>query len=96
MNSGWESRERMWYQPINFVNFVDQRLYTEEYTLSKRYLSMLYQATIMIGGNEMGPINKLEYVFMAMGMISAAFLNALLFGNVASLIAVLSKKQTER
>ena len=55
---------------------------------------MLYHAVLYLGSNELGPVNEAEMLFAVITLLSAAILNALLFGDVASLMAVLSRKQT--
>ena len=55
---------------------------------------MLYHAVLYLGSNELGPVNESEMLFAVITLLSAAILNALLFGDVASLMAVLSRKQT--
>jgi len=92
LNANWDSRETMWYMPLDWVNYVDQIMFTDNYPLMKRYTTMLYMAVLMLGANEIGPVNEFEMVFLIGALISAALLNALLFGNVASLIFVLSKQ----
>ena len=57
---------------------------------------MLYHAILNLGMNEFGPVNEIEYVYLIFTLIGSALLNALLFGDVASLVAVLSKKENER
>jgi hypothetical protein len=55
---------------------------------------MLYHSILYLGSNELGPVNSEEMMFAVVTLLTAALLNALLFGDVASLMQVLSRKQT--
>lgn len=58
------------------------------------YYTMMYHAVLFLGSNELGPVNDIEFLFATGALISSALLNALLFGDVASLVQVLSKRET--
>ena len=75
-----------WYPPLDFVNFVDSLLFTDTYPFFERYITMLYHALLMLGSNEMGPVNKEEMLFITAGLVASAFLNALIFGDMAGLV----------
>jgi len=62
------------------------------YNIWFRYKSMMYYALLMLGGNEIGPVNEIEMTFVFCNMIAAALLKALLFGDIAGLISALEKK----
>lgn len=47
-----------------------------------------------MGGNEMGPRNSIECVVVVFFMLMAAIINANLFGEMAFLATVISKKST--
>ncbi len=47
-----------------------------------------------MGGNEMGPRNSVECVVIVFFMLMAAIINANLFGQMAFLATVISKKST--
>ena len=46
-----------------------------------------------LGINEFGPVNEEEMVFLVITLIASSLLNALIFGDVATLIQVLSQKE---
>lgn len=94
-NSRWDSRETKWYTPIDYVNFFDHGLgiTSKEYTTSYRYFTVVYYAVLNIGGNEMGPVNNPEFIFFIIIMMVSAFLKAIVFGDVASLISIMGLKQ---
>lgn len=57
-----------------------------------RYLTMYYYAVLIMGSNEMGPVNRIELMYMVCTLMAAALLNALIFGDIASLTMVFSRK----
>jgi hypothetical protein len=91
----WSERPLFWYPPLDWVNFVDSRLFTSEYSLQKRYWTMFYYGVLILGSNEMGPVNEIEMAFIIFSLLSAAFLNALIFGDIATLTSVFSKGSTD-
>jgi hypothetical protein len=95
LNANWDSREMQYYMPLNWANFVDQTIFTKEYSFWFRYKTMLYLALMMLGSNEMGPVNEVEMVFATVNMIVAALLNTFLFGDIANLISVLERKNVQ-
>ena len=46
-----------WYPPLDWINYVDSRLFTEEYDLLKKYTTFFYYALLILGSNEIGPVN---------------------------------------
>ena len=81
--------------PLEWANYIDQRVFDSNYSVAFRYKSMLYYALLNIGMNEFGPVNEIEFTFLIATLIVSALMNALIFGNVASLVAVLSRKDNE-
>ena len=59
---------------------------------SCRYLMSIYNAVIMLTGNEMGPRTKFEFAFVGSTMIAGAIINANIFGEMAVLVQVISRK----
>ena len=55
---------------------------------------MLYLGVLDLGINEFGPVNEEEMAFLVITLIASSLLNALIFGDVATLIQVLSEKDT--
>ena len=53
---------------------------------------MYYEALLNIGSNEFGPVNEIEYAYFVSSLLASSLLNALIFGDIASLIAILSKR----
>lgn len=91
VNAAWSERTTEWYMPLDWHNYVDAGIFTSEYSLWFRYETMVYQAVLNVGINEFGPVNEVEMLFMLSTLIMSSLLNALIFGDVAVLISVLSK-----
>jgi hypothetical protein len=63
--------------------------------MGKQYLSMLYYGVLILGSNELGPVNEIEMAYMITVLLISAFANALIFGDIATLAQVLGKKSNE-
>jgi hypothetical protein len=50
-----------------------------------QYLSMLYYGVLILGSNELGPVNSIEMLYMVIVLLMSAFANALIFGDIATL-----------
>ena len=53
---------------------------------------MLYYAILILGANELGPVSTYELMFIAMTLLFSSLLNALIFGDIASLIQTIGKQ----
>jgi len=91
----WGDRPVYWYAPLDWVNFVDQETFTTKFSLLKRYTLMLYYGVLILGLNEMGPINEIEMLYCIVTLLFSALLNALLFGDIASLALTISKHEID-
>jgi hypothetical protein len=47
------------------------------------------------GGNELGPLNPLECIYIVIMMVTAAIINANLFGEMSFLMTVVSRTKRE-
>lgn len=83
-----------WYAPLDWVNFPDQELFTAGMSLSKRFWLNLYYGVLILGANEIGPVNPLEMIGCTIFLVISALLNAILFGQIADLVGNLSAKST--
>jgi hypothetical protein len=63
-------------------------------TLMKRFALNLYYGVLILGSNEIGPVNSLEMLGCLVFLIISALLNAILFGQIADLVGNLSAKST--
>lgn len=57
---------------------------------------MVYYAILFIGGNEQGPVNRIEMFSTTVIVIISIMFNTLILGDVASLLATFQFKQMER
>lgn len=57
-NEKWEGRTKEWWIPLNWANFPDQRVFSNEYDTMFRYTTMMYEAVLNIGLGEFGPVNE--------------------------------------
>ena len=55
----------------------------------------MYYATQILGGGELGPVNKEEMMYLILTLTVSAILNALIFGDIAGLVQSLSAKDSQ-
>jgi len=55
---------------------------------------MLYMAVLALGGNEMGPRNEFEIIFVFVILIVLVLYNAVIFGEMTVLVSEVSKKES--
>jgi len=91
-NARWEGRAKEWWLPLNWANFGDQRTFSAEYDLFFRYTTMFYEALLDLGSNEFGPVNEVEMLYYVVTLMASSLLNALIFGDIASLLAIISRR----
>lgn len=53
---------------------------------------MFYEALLDLGSNEFGPVNEVEMAYFVMTLMASSLLNALIFGDIASLMAIISRR----
>ena len=95
VNEMWESRKSIWYMPLDWVNFEEEQLFIHERDQFYRYTVLLYQALLNLGMNEFGPVNEVEFMYLGVTLAVSAILNALIFGDIAGIIAKLNKQKLE-
>lgn len=88
-------QNKEWLPPYDFIVLPagNTELYTE--TINYQYWSSIYNAIIMLASNELGPRTQFEYFFVSVMMISGALINANIFGEMAVLVQVMTKKQVK-
>lgn len=57
-----------------------------------KYWDSFYHSVMMLNGNEVGPRDFIQYVYVSSLLIIGAMLNANIFGNMAVLLQELNKK----
>jgi len=53
---------------------------------------MLYYGVLILGMNEMGPVNPVEMLYSIFTLLVSALLNALIFGDIASLATTIQRR----
>ena len=84
-------QEKAWIPPLDYV-FITTDIYNE--SSFYKYVSSLYHAVLMLGGNDVGPRDAFQTTFVTFMLIMAAIINANIFGNMAVLIQSLNRKAT--
>jgi hypothetical protein len=91
-----EGRSKRWYSPTDWMNASAANMFKTDYEWGwgHQYLISLYHAVLMLGSNEIGPVNTEEMAFCVAGLIMTSLINAQIFGEMAVLITVMQKKKT--
>lgn len=58
-----------------------------------QYLIAFYHAILILNGNEVGPRDVPEYLWVIATLLAGAMLNATIFGNIAVLLQEINKKE---
>ena len=69
-------RQMKWYPPLDWINYKDSKLFTDEISILEKYLISLYNGVLIIGFNELGPVNANELALMTFILLSCAIINA--------------------
>ena len=78
-----------WYPPLDWVNFVDCRLYDEDYGFTMIFITNFYYAVLILGSNEIGPVNPIEMGWHVASLLASTLLNVFVLGDVVSLVTSL-------
>lgn len=92
----WVVRQsEKWFPPFDFIVLPpgETKLYDEDITY--QYWALIYNSIIMFAGNESGPRTQFEYFYISVMMISGTLINANIFGEMAVLVQVMTKKQVK-
>jgi hypothetical protein len=73
------------------MNFVDTRLYTDEYDFLKKYTTAFYYSVLTLANNELGPVNPNEMLVVNVLLILCLFVNTFVLSDVAVLIGNFGK-----
>ena len=73
--------------------FVMTDLYDRD--LYYQYSIAFYHAILMLNGNEVGPRDTSQYIFVSTSLVVGAMLNANIFGNMAVLLQEINKKASK-
>jgi hypothetical protein len=72
--------------PLNWHDYKDQDLFSNDTTMFKKYLQMIYYGVLFFGLNEYGPVNNEEYLFIIGGQLISVMMSNLVFGQVANIL----------
>lgn len=89
-----DGRRLVWYPPTDFVNYQESDLFDEDQELTHQLMVSLYTAILMLGSNEIAPVNVSEIAFCIFMLLFSSVINAQLFGEMAVLISTIMKKYT--
>ena len=78
-----------WIPPLDYLT-GETELYVD--SNFSQYWTSVYHAVLMFGGNDVYPKGNLQLTFLALTLITAAIINANIFGNMAVLIQSLNRK----
>lgn len=83
---------QVWIPPLEWLEYENSVFFLEE--TDTQYMMVVYYMIACMGGNELGPRNPLECIIIVVLMLMAALINANLFGEMAFLATIISKKST--
>ena len=65
-----------WYPPLDWINYKQSELFTDDIGIMKKYLICLYHGVLIVGFNELGPVNTHELLIMTLMLLGCAIINA--------------------
>lgn len=86
--------DMVWIPAVDFI-YVETKIFDEETSFAKKYLSMCYHAIMVFGLNEVAPRQEREIVVVFIMMIISAIANAYIFGEMAVLVQEMDRKDIE-
>ena len=69
-------------------------MFNADIPIYKKYTTFFYYAILIVGANELGPANLLEFSVICTTMIGACFVNALVYSDIAMLLYKIELDQT--
>ena len=81
-----------WYPPLDYIDYKSSVFF--EGNRWEQYIMCFYHSALLLGINEMGPVNEIELVFCSFSILISLVVNANLFGEMAVLIARMDFKKT--
>lgn len=83
--------DKNWLPPLDYV-YITTTFYEEQ--LFRKYLSSLYHAVLILTGNDIGPRDEIQFVFLITFLTMGAIINANIIGELAVILAKLNRKAT--
>lgn len=84
--------DQIWIPPLDYVD-PSSDLYSS--TLSHKYWTSIYNAVLLLTGNDIIPRGTFQVAFTASSITMGAIINANIFGNMALIISDLNRKSAE-
>lgn len=85
----------MWYPPLNWLNFEDTTLFDEDAGFQYKYSMSLYYSVLILGSNEIGPVNVIEMIYIEFMLVLNLFISLFLLSDLISVIIDFSKEDNE-
>jgi hypothetical protein len=82
----YDGRSLRYIPPIDWINYSTSDLFTENYSDFKRYLICLYYGILILGVNELGPVNTEEMLYFCIVLMITAIMNSLFFSDIIMLV----------
>ncbi len=80
-----------WIPPLDYVDYTSVKYFTGE--SNYQYIMSYYYMVVCFGGNELGPVEPIQFGFISTFMLCASILNALIFGEMSFLATIISEKE---
>lgn len=81
--------DKKWIPPLDYV-YVTTEFYDE--SLLFKYLSSLYHAVNLLAGNELGPRDEQQLIFLSLALGMGAIINANIIGELSVILSKLNRK----
>ena len=81
----------IWYPPYDWIEYKSVTTLYNEPNKYKQYIRMLYNAVLILGSNELGPVNIIESIYITLTLLFSTLLNVLIFGDIAVILDSLSR-----
>lgn len=76
-----------WYPPLDWINYVDSIIFDDSKVgFGYKYSLSFYYSVLILGSNEIGPVNLEEMMYLTVTLISSLFLNAFLVSDIITII----------
>ena len=82
LNAYWDTQPRNWFSPQSWVNYTDQWIFGKKLTIFKLYSFLYYYAMLTVYGNELGPVNHVEFLMFWALLLGSIFFNFAIFSDV--------------
>ena len=81
-----------WIPPFD-LNANETKFFDSEMTLFEQYGVCVYYSILLIIGTDIAPINTVQTIYSAIVVVFGALFCAFIFGNMASLLSAMNKKE---